>query len=385
MIGKNTNTQEKKRMKKYFSFILHNYCFFSISMIEKLIDFNDINFNILHYLLINFISNIFILSITSNISLDKIKSIIEEGCIIVFDYLTISREEYLDTNTYKIKYNDAIHFAYQKILSKINTIVKYNGQTPNNLKPMTANKNLGLLIEGINLIKAVFCCLFKTMFLNAYNQHSFSIMDEAINKKRDGWNEKPIDNRKQSNLVFNFSMNGINLPYYQEKIHIILHNHELYNQKNSSELLTLIKQDAKYCKKVDKIHNELNSIVFHNIDIVESFIEKLIPDILTCIKAHNFSASAYNMYIGHLTEYVTNTVHNGLQTVNIIVFIVIMLLVKNNNISDNTPHITVVNKYITHVKNKLSTNSVEQLFNCPAHKLSIDYLLNCNFLSELGN
>lgn len=382
MIGKNTNTQEKKRMKKYFSFILYNYCFFSISMIEKLIDFNDINFNILHYLLINFISNIFILSITSNISLDKIKGIIEEGCIIVFDYLTISREEYLDTSTYKIKYNDAIHFAYQKILSKVNTIVKSNGQIPNNLKPMTANKNLGLIMDGINLIKAIFCCLFKTMFLNAEIQHSFSIMDEAVNKKSPGWDEKSIADRTKNNMILEFGMTGINLPYYQEKIHTILHTHELYNQNNSSELLTLIKHDAKNCKKVDKIHNELNSIVFHNMDIIELFIENLIPDILTCIKAHNYSASAYNMYIGYLTEY---TVCSDLQKVNIIVFIVIMLLVKNNNISDITPHITVVNKYITHVKNKLSSNSVEQLFNCPPHKLTVDHLLNCSFLNEMAN
>lgn len=383
MIGKNTNTQEKKRMKKYFSFILYNYCFFSISMIEKLIDFNDINFNILHYLLINFISNIFILSITSNISLDKIKGIIDEGCMIVFDYLTISREEYLNTNTYKIKYNDAIHFANQKILSKINTIVKSNGQIPNNLKPMTANKNLGLIMDGINLIKTIFCCLFKILLLNADLSYTPMLLRESITCTSLSGPERRECMSNWNSAVLKY----INLQNYQKNIQEKILNHELYNQNNNATVLTLIKQDAKYCKKVDKIHNELNSILFHNMDIIEAFIENLIPDILTCIKAHNYSASAYNMYIGYLTEYITNTTYS--EHVDIIVFIVIMLIVKNNNIhhitQNFTPHITVVNKYITNVKNKIATLSIEQLFNCSGHKLTIVHLLNCSFLSELAN
>ena len=61
------NIQEKKVMKKYFSFIIYNYYFFSINMLEKLIDFTDINFNTIHYLLINFITNINILCLTNNI------------------------------------------------------------------------------------------------------------------------------------------------------------------------------------------------------------------------------------------------------------------------------------------------------------------------------
>jgi virulence-associated protein VapD len=251
------NIQEKKQMKKYFSFIIYNYCFFSINLFERLIDLADINFNTIHYLLINFITNIYILCLTNNISLDKIKPILDEGALIIFDYLTISREESLDTSTYKIKYNDAIHFAYQKILTKINIIVREQGSILNNLKSMNTNKNLSLVIEGINTIKNIFNCIFKIQFI-----HNLTIL-------------KYID-----------------VTYYQSTI-----------SELKSNAMSHLTTDVILCKKIDKIHKQLNDILFYNIDILENFIITLIPDILSCIKSSDFNNNIYCIYFGYLTEY----------------------------------------------------------------------------------
>lgn len=412
MIEKNTHTQEKKRMKKYFSFIVHNYCFFSINMIEKLIDFNDINFNILHYLLINFISNIFILSITNNIALDKIKGFIEDGCMIIFDYLTISREEFSSGNitAYKIKYNDAIHFAYQKILTKINTVLKDSGKLQNNFKSMTTNKNMGLVLNGINLIKNIFCCLFKIQFLKSdilllkyinisYYQEKLHRINQLINNNTN----LPVTLNSNTTTIFTPSLNTKSmleeLKSCQNKNGMGL-EFNVSDKNTGSPIQQLNNNDNKRCKRVDKIHTEINNLLFHNMDIIETFIVNLIPYILTCIKLHNYSMSVYNIYISYLSDYVTNTACTVQPTMNssptrdgqrigitpvqtvyldILVFIVIILLVKMNNIYSNAPYIALINKYIIHVKNKMSNQSIEQLFNCNSTKLTIDNLFNCNF------
>jgi hypothetical protein len=338
------NIQEKKQMKKYFSFIIYNYCFFSINMIEKLIDFPDINFNTIHYLLINFITNIYILCLTNNIQLDKVKVIIDEGCMIIFDYLTISREECLNTNTYKIKYNDAIHFAYQKMHSKINIIAKEQGSIINNLKPMNTNKNLGLIIDGINLIKSIFSCLFKLQFTKT----------TKIIKYIDG-------------------------TYYQSTIALLKANAILY-----------VTTESIFCKKIDKLHKQISALLFYNVDIIEHFIINLIPDILSCIKSSDFAQSIYNIYFGYLTEYyckleVNNQVQNPTlpltntyQNTDYNVFVIIILLVQQhhyNNISvSQLPYTVLIDKYYFVLQNINYDKDCEKIFKVHRNQLTIEHL-----------
>jgi hypothetical protein len=341
------NIQEKKQMKKYFSFIIYNYCFFSINMIEKLIDFPDINFNTIHYLLINFITNIYILCLTNNIQLDKVKVIIDEGCMIIFDYLTISREECLNTTTYKIKYNDAIHFAYQKMLSKINITAKEQGTIINNIKPMNTNKNLGLVIDGITLIKNIFYCLFKLQFTIA--------TDTAIFLKY------------------------IDLTHYQSAISELKANAILY-----------VTTERVICKKIDKLHKQISALLFYNVDIIEHFIINLIPDILSCIKSSDFAQSIYNIYFGYLTEYyskleVNNQVPNPKlpltnteQNTDYNAFIIIILLVQQhhyNNISvSQLPYTVLIDKYYSVLQNINYDKDCEKIFKVHRNQLTIEHL-----------
>lgn len=338
------NIQDKKQMKKYFSFIIYNYCFLSINMIEKLIDFSDINFNTIHYLLINFITNIYILCLTNNIQLDKIKAIIEEGCLIIFDYLTISREELSNTNTYKIKYNDAIHFAYKKILMRINIITKEEGSIINNLKPMNTTKNLALVIDGINLIKNIFCCLFKLQFTT------------------------------NANKILKY----IDISYYQYIISEIKKHTAIH-----------VNADLILCKKIDKLHKQLSSILFYNVDIIEHFIINLIPNILSFIKSSNFSQYIYNMYIGYLTEYYCKLKPNSMTLTtdglpyashysDLTTFIIIILLLQqyHHHTMDilQLPHTALIDKYYIILQNINYEQDCEKIFKIPFNQLTINHL-----------
>ena len=333
-------------MKKYFSFIIYNYCFFSINLFERLIDFADINFNTIHYLLINFITNIYILCLTNNISLDKIKLIIDEGALIIFDYLTISREESLDTSTYKIKYNDAIHFTYQKMFSKINTLVKEQGVIPNNLKPMNINKKLSLVIDGINIIKNIFNCIFKIQFI-----HNLTIL-------------KYID-----------------ITYYQTAI----------SELKSNAILHANAEKA-ICKKIDKIHKQLSDTLFYNIDILEHFIITLIPDILSCIKSSDFDNSIYSIYFGYLTGHYSKLEQNILLTpntyhdLNIFITIILIFRLHHSNLSvSQLPYTVLIDKYSTILQNINYSQECEKIFKLPLSQLTIEQLFITDNYKHLFN
>lgn len=292
-------------------------------MIEKLIDFGDINFNCIHYLLINFITNLYILGITNDISLEKLKTVLEEGCQIVFDYLTISREESLNTTAYKIKYNDAIHFAYQKMLSKMNTLVKGQCAVTNNLKPMNTNKHIGLLIDGVHIIKNMFICLFKIQFFNGTRMFK-----------------------------------NICLDYYQREIAKL-------------KGLNNVNTEALYCKKIDKLHKKVNEYLFYNLDIIEQFIICLIPDILNTIKSSGFDIHVYNLYFGYISEYNSklNTNNLSIGSIDIHSFMIIILLFQRNN--DNyLPYTMMIDKYYEYLK---SVN-YEKIFNTNIQQLTVEHL-----------
>ena len=59
----------RKNITKYSNFILFIYCHYIIEIIGNLIEFRDINFNILLTLINNYITNIYLICISNNISL----------------------------------------------------------------------------------------------------------------------------------------------------------------------------------------------------------------------------------------------------------------------------------------------------------------------------
>lgn len=371
----NKNVQEKKQMKKYFSFIIYNYCFFSINMIEKLVEFADINFNTIHYLLINFITNIYIICLTNNISLDRIKTVIDEGALIIFDYLIISREECLNTTTYKIKYNDAIHFAYQKILSKINIIVKEQGSIPNNLKPMNTNKTLGLIIDGINIIKNIFNSIFKIQF-----NHNVSTGLQTPSANSTATGVRQILNQPMMDLELSVSgtspisigdnltiLKYIDITYYQNTISSLKSNAILH--ANTEKVI---------CKKIDKIHKQLSDILFYNTDILEHFIINLIPDILSCIKSSDFDNNIYSIYFGYLTEYYCKLYQNKTNTcidLNIFVIIILLFRLHHSNLCvSQLPYTVLIDKYITILQNINYNQDCEKIFKLPLKQLTVDQL-----------
>jgi hypothetical protein len=273
--------------------------------------------------------------------------------MIIFDYLIISREECINTNTYKIKYNDAIHFAYQKILSKINIIDKDRGSIINNLKSMNTNKSLYLTIYGINLIKSIFNCLFKLQFTADTNAF----------------------------------LKNIDIIYYQKTISELKSNAILHATAE-----TII------CKKIDKLHKQVSSILFYNVDIIEHFIINLIPDILSCIKSSDFDITIYSIYIGYLTEYncklkektqyltTQSTISlNHFYDLNIFIIIILLFQHHHNNIAiPQLPYSVLIDKYYSILQNINFQQDCEKIFKVCINQLTVDHLFNTG-LAQLLN
>lgn len=112
-------------MKQDLNFLLNNYCHNTIELITKLAHLEGIKLDVLINLVINYVSTVYIICHTNNFDKEKIKILLDEGVVIILDYIIISKEECLSTEQYKPKYNDAIHFSLQKTLSKIYTPTKY--------------------------------------------------------------------------------------------------------------------------------------------------------------------------------------------------------------------------------------------------------------------
>tara|TARA_B100000242_G_C43036726_1_gene483340 strand:+ start:936 stop:2093 length:1158 start_codon:yes stop_codon:yes gene_type:complete len=148
MKGKNNQV---KLLKKYSNFLILIYCHYIINIFNSLIDITDIQYSLLINLFNNFITNIFLKCINTDLDLNNTKTILNEGCSIILDYIIISKEEKFNNNNYTPKFTDAIQFSYQKILHKIENSYldsklknKYNIKTKSpNLKKRSNKQSLG--------------------------------------------------------------------------------------------------------------------------------------------------------------------------------------------------------------------------------------------------
>ena len=112
-------------MKQDLIFLLQTFSHNTIELITKLSYLEGIKLDILINLVINYVSSIYTICHTNKFDKEKIKILLDEGVVIILDYIIISKEECLSTEQYKPKYNDAIHFSLQKSLSKIHTPSKH--------------------------------------------------------------------------------------------------------------------------------------------------------------------------------------------------------------------------------------------------------------------
>lgn len=134
-----------KLLKKYSNFLILIYCHYIINIFNSLIDINDVHYILLINLFNNYITNIFLKCVSMNINLNNIKSILNEGCSIILDYIIISKEEKFNNNNYIPKFTDAIQFSYQKIIHNIE-----NNKLDNNLKNNSKFKKLPVIKKKSN-------------------------------------------------------------------------------------------------------------------------------------------------------------------------------------------------------------------------------------------
>jgi hypothetical protein len=110
---------DPKKHKKHAQFLLYSYCHYILEIFNKLADKPDINFSILIELCNNYILNLFTICLANQINLDVSKGLIDEAIIIVLDYISISHEDEFAEQNYNTKFNDAIHFSLQKMHDRI--------------------------------------------------------------------------------------------------------------------------------------------------------------------------------------------------------------------------------------------------------------------------
>ena len=68
---------DSKKIKKYLNFLLYSYCHYTLELFNRLCDNENINYNSLIEQMNNYILNVYLLCISNNIHLDKIKSYID--------------------------------------------------------------------------------------------------------------------------------------------------------------------------------------------------------------------------------------------------------------------------------------------------------------------
>lgn len=114
---------DPKKHKKHAQFLLYSYCHYILEIYNRLSDKPDINFGILIPLINNYILNLFTICLANQINLDVTKGIIDEAVLIALDYISISHEDEFREQNYNPRFNDAIHFSYQKMYDRILALI----------------------------------------------------------------------------------------------------------------------------------------------------------------------------------------------------------------------------------------------------------------------
>ena len=110
---------DTKKIRKFYNFMVYILCHYSLNIYSTISSLGSVNYPVLIELLNNCIFNVFTLCLANNINLDKTKSLIDETCLLVTDYITICRDDEFKDKTDKLRIANAIAYGYQKINDKI--------------------------------------------------------------------------------------------------------------------------------------------------------------------------------------------------------------------------------------------------------------------------
>lgn len=147
---------DTKKIRKYYNFMIFTLCHYALNIYTMKHVLGPINYPVLIELLNNCIFNVFTLCLANNINLEKTKSLIDETCLLVTDYIAICREDEFKDKSDKLRIANAIAYGYQKIHDKIvaniPTITKHTnfidsidvqcGKASNSSRHMMAPNNL---------------------------------------------------------------------------------------------------------------------------------------------------------------------------------------------------------------------------------------------------
>ena len=290
-------------MKKQLSFIIYNYCYFTIEIIDKLIEYKNINFKCLIYLMINFITNVFILAISENVPLEKIKMHLDTGCHIIIDYIIIGNEEHINDD---IKYNNAIQFAYQKILNSL----AISGKTP--IKNINKTKLLINLVNAIRLIQEIF----------------------------------------NVTLLFIIGIENTDTPYMLLSRVDIIDFHNRISQYNKGT-------DDVTIATIDNIHNLLIEELYSNFEIIETFLFSIMPGVISAIKDPIFKPEIYNLTFGYISNIFASPNINtfDLPYIDIALFFTIVTIIYDKNKHKSL----IINNYINSLLNGLNCTEIYKI------------------------
>lgn len=320
-----------KLLKKYCNFLILIYCHYIINIFNSLIDINDIHYMLLINLFNNYITNIFLKCVSMDINLNNIKSILNEGCSIILDYIIISKEEKFNNNNYIPKFTDAIQFSYQKIMHKIEnnhleselknytrfkkspiikkrsnkqsltsksslqTLIHKQQTTQSNIVKTNNFLNKGnyntplqctskfknALQKCIEIINTIFILLTKTLFIKT-NDKQF-ISNYLLNG-----NNSVNDNTNKTKLFIPLSYILVNDDCLDNTK---INNNDLNKQFNSINSINSINiNNIDNNEKIDneklrgiKVSNFFNQLSF-NIDIIENYLLILSNEIVILFK-----------------------------------------------------------------------------------------------------
>ena len=144
---------DTKKIRKYYNFMIFTICHYALNIYTMKHVLGPVNYPVLIELLNNCIFNVLTLCLANNINLDKTKSLIDETCLLVTDYITICREDEFKDKTDKLRLANAIAYGYQKIHDKISanipTVTKHTnfidsidaqcGKVSNSVRHMVGN------------------------------------------------------------------------------------------------------------------------------------------------------------------------------------------------------------------------------------------------------
>jgi hypothetical protein len=321
----NAKKIDPKKHKKHTQFLLYSYCHYILEIYNRLADKPEINFAILIPLINNYILNLFTIFVANQINLDAAKSLIDEAVIIVLDYISISHEDEFQKPNYHPRFNDAIHFSWQKIHDRIIKLMPVS-------KPSTAPHNMS---QG-QLLGTSPRSLPSNLSSNidyTYGTATQSSINTPTNKTSIK-KKMPTPGKKIPNLLNYISITGSSANRTSKSIiiscDIITRIFNLFAvvyplkltdsiQNNWMELFEPINPNILACDTHEDEVQYSNSVFFtrltYNLDILECFINMLIPQLLK-ISQSIVVPTHFDMIIGSKIANNINQIYSRLLMVN---------------------------------------------------------------------